>query len=85
MQLQGRDVAGLEVRLGRTDLAHRVDRFVRVFSMRSAPELAHSAYLDLRYPNGFAMRMKQDDVTDGEHADSETPGMKRKNRRVEEA
>ena len=48
---------GLELRLGRTHLAQRMQRFVRFALKRSAAEnaLASAAYVDLRYSDGFAV------------------------------
>ena len=49
---------GVELRLGRNDTERRVERFVRVFSMRNAPKIDDIKYIDLRYPNGFAMKSR---------------------------
>jgi cell division protein FtsQ len=49
---------GVELQLGRNDTQRRVQRFVRVFSMQNAPKLDDIKYIDLRYPNGFAMKNK---------------------------
>lgn len=50
---------GIELRLGRIDTSKRINRFVKVFSMKNAPDINNADYIDLRYPNGFAMRIKQ--------------------------
>lgn len=49
---------GVEVQLGRNDTKKRIQRFIKVFSMRNAPNIDDIEYIDLRYPNGFAMRGK---------------------------
>ncbi len=49
---------GVELQLGRNDTQRRMQRFVRVFSMQNAPKLDDIKYIDLRYPNGFAMKNK---------------------------
>lgn len=47
---------GVELQLGRNDTQRRIQRFVKVFSMQNAPKLDDIKYIDLRYPNGFAMK-----------------------------
>ena len=49
---------GVELRLGRNDTERRIQRFVKVFSMQNAPNIDDVKYIDLRYPNGFAMKSK---------------------------
>ena len=49
---------GVEVQLGRNETEKRIRRFKKVFSMQNAPNLDDIEYIDLRYPNGFAMRGK---------------------------
>jgi len=49
---------GVELQLGRNDTERRMQRFVKVFSMQNAPKLDDIKYIDLRYPNGFAMKNK---------------------------
>ena len=50
---------GVELQLGRNDTEKRIDRFVKVFSMQNAPKIDDIKYIDLRYPNGFAMKSKK--------------------------
>jgi len=50
------------VKLGREDTVNRLDRFVRVFSDNTTLGLNNIAVIDMRYPNGFAMREKNKDV-----------------------
>ncbi len=49
---------GVELQLGRNDTERRIQRFVKVFSMQNAPNIDDIKYIDLRYPNGFAMKSK---------------------------
>jgi cell division protein FtsQ len=49
---------GVELQLGRNDTERRIQRFVKVFSMQNAPNIDDVEYIDLRYPNGFAMKSK---------------------------
>jgi cell division protein FtsQ len=49
---------GVELQLGRNDTKRRIQRFVKVFSMQNAPNIDDIKYIDLRYPNGFAMKSK---------------------------
>jgi cell division protein FtsQ len=46
---------GVNVRLGRQDVYHRLDRFVRAASPVIAARAGEVAYVDLRYSNGFAI------------------------------
>ena len=46
------------IRLGREDTDNRLQRFIKVFNLGNAPKMQHIESIDLRYPNGFAMRMK---------------------------
>jgi cell division protein FtsQ len=49
---------GVEMQLGRNDTERRINRFIKVFSMQNAPNIDDIEYIDLRYPNGFAMKNK---------------------------
>lgn len=46
---------GVQVRLGRQDVYHRLDRFVRAASPVVATRGGEVAYVDMRYSNGFAV------------------------------
>jgi cell division protein FtsQ len=46
---------GVEVRLGRQDVASRLERFLRVASPLVASRGAEVNYVDLRYSNGFSV------------------------------
>lgn len=47
--------AGPHVRFGRDDVAGRIDRFFRVALPELRSELERVDYVDMRYPNGFAV------------------------------
>lgn len=51
---------GIRVRLGRNDTEKRMQRLTKVFSMQNAPNIDDIEYIDLRYPNGFALKSKFD-------------------------
>ena len=57
---------GVELQLGRNDTERRIQRFVKVFSMQNAPNIDDINYIDLRYPNGFAMKSKTSHVKDSD-------------------
>ena len=48
---------GLEVALGRDQVAARLEKFVRNYDATVGRMPRQVAYVDLRYPNGFAVRM----------------------------
>lgn len=48
----------IEIKLGRDHADDRLARFVRVFSSVKQFDLKNIEVIDLRYPNGFAMRIK---------------------------
>lgn len=60
---------GIELHLGRQQTDRRLRRFVDVFAMNNAPDLDEVEYIDLRYPNGFAMhynsKKAKDTLTSG--------------------
>lgn len=51
---------GIRVRLGRNDTERRMQRLSKVFSMQNAPNIDDIEYIDLRYPNGFALKSKSE-------------------------
>lgn len=53
----------IEVKLGREDIENRLARFVNAFSNQSKLVLVDIQVIDLRYPNGFAMRKQNTDKT----------------------
>lgn len=46
----------IEISLGSADVTQRVQRFLKVFAMSNAPDLSDVQVVDMRYPNGFALR-----------------------------
>jgi len=55
---------GIELHLGRKQTQRRLQRFVSVFGMKNAPDLSGVEYIDLRYPNGFAMHYNKKEAND---------------------
>jgi len=53
----------IEVKLGRDHTQDRLVRFVRVFSNVDKFNLKETAVIDLRYPNGFAMKIKNNNAS----------------------
>ncbi|MFC1589073.1 cell division protein FtsQ/DivIB [Pseudomonadota bacterium] len=53
----------IEVKLGRDHANDRLARFVRVFSNMDKFNLTNIEVIDLRYPNGFAMRIKNNSTS----------------------
>ena len=53
----------IQVKLGRDYADNRLVRFVRVFSNRDKFNLENIAVIDFRYPNGFAMKIKNNNIT----------------------
>lgn len=53
-------VDGPLVRLGRTDIVQRVQRFARLVPTRLLNLLGHMQSIDMRYTNGFAVQWKPD-------------------------
>jgi cell division protein FtsQ len=51
----------IEVNFGSTDIEKRLHRFLRVFAMNNAPSLNDVQVIDMRYPNGFALRSRSAD------------------------
>lgn len=49
------------VKLGREETANRLSRFINVFSGNAIVDMNTIAVIDMRYPNGFAMRKKDKD------------------------
>jgi cell division protein FtsQ len=51
--------SGVTIRIGREDIVGRVDRFFGVAVPKLAGDLDRAAYIDLRYPNGFAVGWRE--------------------------
>ena len=58
-----RNINEIEVKLGRDHTESRLARFVRVFSSIDKFNLKNTMVIDLRYPNGFAMKIKNNIAT----------------------
>lgn len=61
--LSGNVTDKIEVKLGRDHAEDRLAKFVRVFSNMDKFNLKNTAVIDLRYPNGFAMKIKNNIAT----------------------
>ena len=61
--LSRKELASIELKLGRDHAEERLARFVRVFSDRNKFNLTNTAVIDLRYPNGFAMKIKNNNAS----------------------
>ncbi len=48
----------VEIKLGRADVANRLARLISVITMKGVLDMSNIEVIDLRYPNGFAMRLK---------------------------
>ena len=62
--LPGSDAEKIEIKLGRDHADNRLARFVRVFSSVDKFNLRNATVIDLRYPNGFAMKIKNNIATE---------------------
>ncbi len=51
---------GVSVRLGRNETEKRMQRLSKVLAMQNAPNIDDIEYIDLRYPNGFALKNKSE-------------------------
>lgn len=49
---------GITLRMGQTDILTRIDHFVKVYPKIVGERAADVEYIDLRYPNGMAVRWK---------------------------
>lgn len=52
----------MELRLGEQPFDERLSRYMRLDNTTGGPELANVAYLDMRYPHGFAVGWREADV-----------------------
>ena len=53
-------INGLQIKLGRDDIDHKVDRLVRIYQQQILPRREQIRRLDLRYSNGFAVAWKKE-------------------------
>ncbi len=51
---------GLTIKLGRTDIEHKITRFVAIYRQQIYPRRDEIQALDLRYSNGFAVAWKKE-------------------------
>lgn len=51
--------SGTELQLGRTNIEQRLDRFIALYERTLKPLHRRIEYVDLRYPNGFAVRIPE--------------------------
>ena len=56
---QVRLASGLTLQLGRENVEARLDRFIAVYDRTVGRLQRKLAYVDLRYPNGFAVRIPE--------------------------
>lgn len=50
---------GVEVRLGKNDVHARMTRFIDVYQRQLRPDAAYLDYVDMRYPDAFATRLRE--------------------------
>ncbi|MDH3633718.1 MAG: FtsQ-type POTRA domain-containing protein [Gammaproteobacteria bacterium] len=53
-------INGLEIKLGRRDIDHKIDRLVVIYPQQILPRREQIQRLDLRYSNGFAVAWKKE-------------------------
>jgi len=53
-------INGLQIRLGRGNIDHKIDRLVNIYQQQILPRREKIQRLDLRYSNGFAVGWKQE-------------------------
>lgn len=51
---------GLQIKLGRSDIEHKIDRLASIYSAQILPRREQILRLDLRYSNGFAVAWKRE-------------------------
>lgn len=52
--------SGIRVRLGRKAITKRMKRLVRIYAAVIQPELTNVEQVDMRYPQGFAIKFRED-------------------------
>lgn len=50
---------GVELRFGKGEIQEKMSRFLKGYDKKLAEQFGQVAYVDLRYTNGFAVKMKQ--------------------------
>jgi len=53
-------INGLQIKLGRDEIEHKIDRLVRIYEGQILPRREQIERLDLRYSNGFAVAWKKE-------------------------
>ena len=53
-------INGLQIKLGRSDIDHKIDRLVGIYQQQILPRREQILRLDLRYSNGFAVAWKKE-------------------------
>ena len=53
-------INGLQIKLGRQDIDHKIDRLVSIYQQQILPRREQIERLDLRYSNGFAVAWKKE-------------------------
>jgi len=53
-------INGLQIKLGRDDIEHKIDRLISIYLQQILPRREQIQRLDLRYSNGFAVAWKQE-------------------------
>ncbi len=53
-------INGLQIKLGRGDIEHKIDRLIRIYPRQIIPRREQIRRLDLRYANGFAVAWKEE-------------------------
>ena len=53
-------INGLEVKLGRDEVTHKIDRLVQIYAHQILPRRERIERIDLRYSNGFAVAWKKE-------------------------
>lgn len=53
-------INGLQIKLGREDIDHKIDRLVSIYQQQILPRRERIERLDLRYSNGFAVAWKKE-------------------------
>jgi len=53
-------INGLQIKLGRVDIDHKIDRLVNIYLQQILPRREQIERLDLRYSNGFAVAWKKE-------------------------
>ncbi len=61
-------INGLQIKLGRDDVEHKIDRLISIYVAQILPRREQIRRLDLRYSNGFAVAWKKEALRDTDEA-----------------